>query len=109
MARALAWHARGHGFKSHRLHARVSLIEQTRVAKGTAARGRFPLVPVLKLIKMKTNIEKKIESMIIEELDRLNLGKRDADKVRQYRDANFLGGHYDHLFEKYIEDKELED
>ena len=95
-----------------------TLIEQTRVAKfdasqvlvkGTAARGRFPLVPVLKLKMMKANIEKKIESMIIEELDRLNLGKRDADKVRQYRDTNFLGGHYDHLFEKYIEDKELED
>ena len=58
---------------------------------------------------MKTNIEKRIESMIIEDLDRLNLGKLDADKVRRYRDANFLSGHYDYLFEKYIEDKELKD
>ena len=47
--------------------------------------------------------------MIIEDLDRLNLGKLDADKVRRYRDANFLSGHYDYLFEKYIEDKELKD
>lgn len=58
---------------------------------------------------MKTNIVKRIESMIIEELNSLKLEKRDAEKVRQYRDDNFLNGHFDHLFEKYIDDNELGD
>ncbi len=47
--------------------------------------------------------------MIIEELNSLKLEKRDAEKVRQYRDDNFLNGHFDHLFEKYIDDNELGD
>ncbi len=49
-----------------------------------------------------TGIIKKIEALIIQELDALN-AKID-DEVWQYRDEHFLNGSFDYLFLKYILD-----
>jgi hypothetical protein len=56
---------------------------------------------------IKERIRKIAEEMILSELSKLKLGKHDADRVWQYRDANFLDGSYDYFFDKYVEDKKL--
>lgn len=54
-----------------------------------------------------TGIHQKIEDMIKLELANLKLGMADANRVWQYRDANFLNGSFDYLFEDYIKDNKL--
>ena len=54
-----------------------------------------------------TGIEQKIEEMIKLELAHLKLGIQDADRVWQYRDANFLSGAFDYLFIAYIKERKL--
>lgn len=57
---------------------------------------------------MKTNIEKEIEDLIKKDLEALNISKGDsAQKLWQYRDANFLNGSYDDIFLKYAKEMEL--
>lgn len=57
---------------------------------------------------MKTNIEKEIEDLIKRDLEALNISKGDsAQKLWQYRDANFLNGSYDDIFLKYAKEMEL--
>lgn len=61
-------------------------------------------------MELKTGIQQRIIGMIVDELDRYILGSRRKDKVEmvnKYRDANFLSGHYDHVFEDYIHDNNL--
>ncbi len=55
---------------------------------------------------MKTQIQKQIEDTILNDLTN-NIKPKDAEDVYKYRDANFLGGNYDHLFIKYIEQNNL--
>lgn len=57
---------------------------------------------------MKTDIENKIERLIHRDIKNLNLSKGDrAEKLWQYRDANFLNGSYDYIFIKYAKEMEL--
>lgn len=54
-----------------------------------------------------TGITEKLVNMIKLELAHLKLGVRDADRVWQYRDANFLNGSFDWLFFQYIRERKL--
>ncbi len=57
---------------------------------------------------MKTDIEKKIKDLIYKDLEKAFEKEGDSkETVWKYRDDNFLGGQYDHIFINYIEVNDL--
>lgn len=51
---------------------------------------------------METDIQIRIEQMIKNEIKQLFGDSPTENQIWDYRDANFLGGNYDHIFEKLL-------